>query len=66
MTFMDLKLAVDSDYEPEITVEEARKYIKGALGVLGEDYLEMVNRAFDERWIDFAQNKGEIYRSILC
>lgn len=59
MTFMDLKLAVDSDYEPEITVEEARKYIKGALGVLGEDYLEMVNRAFDERWIDFAQNKGK-------
>lgn len=59
MTFMDLKLAIDPDFEPELSVEEARSYIEGALSVLGDDYLEMVNRAFDERWIDFVQNKGK-------
>ncbi len=59
MTFADLKLDVDPDFEPEITVEESRKYIEGALSVLGEDYLEAVNRAYDERWIDFVQNKGK-------
>ncbi|WBW96199.1 oligoendopeptidase F [Oceanirhabdus sp. W0125-5] len=59
MTFMDLKLAVDPDYEPNITVEESKKYIEEALGVLGEDYLEMIKRAYDERWIDFVQNKGK-------
>lgn len=59
MTFMDLKLAVDPDFEPKITVEEARPYIEGALSVLGEDYLDMVKKAFDERWIDFVQNKGK-------
>lgn len=59
MTFMDLKLAVDPDFEPEISIEEARPYVEGALSVLGDDYLEMVNRAFDERWIDFVQNKGK-------
>ena len=59
MTFADLKLVVDPDYEPEISVEESKKYIQGALSVLGEDYLEMIERAYDERWIDFVQNKGK-------
>ncbi|MCF6465901.1 oligoendopeptidase F [Clostridium sp. Cult2] len=59
MTFVDLKLAVDPDFEPKITVEEARPYVEGALSVYGDDYLEMVKRAFDERWIDFVQNKGK-------
>lgn len=59
MTFADLKIDVDPDFEPEITVDESKEYIKGALSVLGEDYLEAVNRAYDERWIDFVQNKGK-------
>jgi oligoendopeptidase F len=59
MTFADLKLDVDPDFEPKITVEESRKYVEGALSVLGDDYLEVVKRAFDERWIDFVQNKGK-------
>lgn len=59
MTFADLKIAVDPDYEPEISVEESKKYVEGALSVLGEDYLAMVKRAYVERWIDFVQNKGK-------
>ena len=59
ITFADLKLDVDPDFEPEITVEESKKYVEGALAVLGDDYLEVVKRAFDERWIDFVQNKGK-------
>lgn len=59
MTFADLKTAVDPDYEPTITVEESKNYMEGALSVLGEDYLQVVKRAYDERWIDFVQNKGK-------
>jgi len=59
MTFADLKLSVDSDFEPEITINEAKNHIKDALSVMGDDYLEMVENAFDERWIDFVQNKGK-------
>ncbi|MFA5523040.1 MAG: oligoendopeptidase F [Tissierellales bacterium] len=59
MTFADLKLVVDPDFEPEITVEESKKYVEEALSVLGEDYLDMVKRAYNERWIDFVQNKGK-------
>lgn len=59
MTFMDLKLAVDPEFEPKISIEEARTYVEEALSLFGEDYLNMVKRAFDERWIDFVQNKGK-------
>lgn len=59
MTFADLKLAIDPEFEPDISVEESKEYIKEALSVLGEDYSNMVDRAYDERWIDFVQNKGK-------
>lgn len=59
MTFADLKIAVDPEYDPNVTIEESKKYIEGALAILGDDYLEMVKTAYDERWIDFAQNKGK-------
>ena len=59
MTFADLKLDVDPDFEPKISVEESKDYIKGALGVLGDDYLQILERAYDENWIDFVQNKGK-------
>ena len=59
MTFADLKLAVDPSYEPDINIDSARKYIESALSILGEDYLDIVKRSFDERWIDFVQNKGK-------
>ncbi|MGO1468791.1 MAG: oligoendopeptidase F [Tissierella sp.] len=59
MTFADLKIDVDPDFEPDISVEDSKEYIKGALGVFGDEYMEVLNRAYDERWIDFVQNKGK-------
>ena len=59
MTFADLKIDLDPKFEPEITIEESRPYIVDALSILGDDYLEAINRAFDERWIDFVQNEGK-------
>lgn len=57
--FSDLKLVVDPDFEPSITVEESKGYILEGLSILGPDYTAMLERAFDERWIDFVQNKGK-------
>jgi len=59
MTFADLKIDVDPEFEPKISVEDSKEYIKGALSVLGEDYTDIINRSYDERWIDFVQNKGK-------
>ena len=59
MRFEDLKISVDPSYEPEISIEESKTYIRGALSVLGEEYMDMVEQAYARRWIDFAQNKGK-------
>lgn len=59
MTFADLKIAVDTEYDPKVTIEESREYIEKGLSILGVDYVEMVREAYRDRWIDFAQNQGK-------
>ncbi|CEA05338.1 Oligoendopeptidase F, plasmid [Metalysinibacillus saudimassiliensis] len=59
MTFADLKAPIDASYEPQVTIEESKNYIFDALSVMGEDYLTLMKRSYDERWTDFAQNIGK-------
>ena len=59
MTFADLKLSIDPDFDPRVTIEESKEYVKKGLSVLGDDYVKMVEQAFDERWFDFAKNQGK-------
>ena len=59
MTFADLKIAVDPEYDPKVTIEQSRSYIRDALSILGSDYVDMVDQAYDQRWVDFARNKGK-------
>ena len=59
MTYADLKLPIDPDYSPDVTIPEAKKIISEGLSLLGEDYVKMINEAFDDRWFDFAQNQGK-------
>ncbi len=59
MTFADLKIAVDPEYDPKVTIEESRDYIEKGLSILGDEYVEMVRAAYRERWVDFAQNAGK-------
>ncbi len=59
MTFADIKMDVDPDFEPQISMDDTKKYIFDSLGILGEDYQIMLEKAFDERWIDFVMNEGK-------
>ena len=59
MTFADLKTSVDPGYDPKVTIEESHRMIREGLGILGDDYLDMIDRAYRERWIDFAKNVGK-------
>ena len=59
ITFADLKLPVDPGYAPAVTIEGSREYIEKGLSILGEDYVQMIRTAYEERWVDFAQNKGK-------
>ncbi|MDO5028467.1 MAG: oligoendopeptidase F [Bacillota bacterium] len=59
LTYPDLKIALDPDFTETITIEEAKPKLMEGLKILGEDYVEMIRRAFDERWIDFPINDGK-------
>ena len=59
MTYADLKIAVDPTFEPKVTIEESKASLIEGLSILGSEYNQIVNRAFDERWIDFPQNQGK-------
>ncbi len=59
VTYADLKLPVDTEYSPKLTIEESKDYVTKGLSILGDDYVKMVETAYKERWFDFAQNKGK-------
>ena len=59
MTFADLKISLDPQYDPEVTIEESKEYVKGALSVLGKEYMDLIMKSYDERWVDYAQNIGK-------
>lgn len=59
MTYADLKLPLDAAYDPKVTIEDSRESIEKGLAILGEDYVAMVKKAYAERWVDFAKNKGK-------
>lgn len=59
MTYADLKIDVDADYAPSVSYEQAKSYILDGLSILGEDYSKMLETAFENRWIDYAENLGK-------
>lgn len=59
VTYADLKLPPLKDKSIAVTREEAEELVLGALEVMGDDYRNIAKRAFDERWMDFAENEGK-------
>lgn len=43
----------------KFTIEEAKETTLKALAPLGEKYVGLLQRAFDERWIDWEENEGK-------
>ncbi len=41
------------------TFEEAKNIVINALSILGDDYINNLKKAFDEKWIDIYNNKGK-------
>ncbi|WP_300410246.1 oligoendopeptidase F [Lagierella sp.] len=59
MTYMDLKIDAITGFDRQISVEEAKDLIEEGLEVLGEEYVQMLDEAFEHRWIDFVNNHGK-------
>lgn len=49
---------VDQD-EQKIDFEQAKQMVKEGLQPLGEDYIELLEKGFSERWIDVYENQGK-------
>lgn len=39
--------------------EDAKKIIRNALSIFGDEYIKVIDKAFDENWIDVFENKGK-------
>ncbi|MGG1659842.1 oligoendopeptidase F [Brevibacillus sp. NRS-1366] len=59
LSFCDLKAPLDPEFSPPITVEEAGRTIKAALQVMGPEYAAIMEKALNERWIDYVDNVGK-------
>ncbi|WP_088071862.1 oligoendopeptidase F [Gottfriedia luciferensis] len=57
--FYDLKAPLDVKFNPTTTYEEAKDTILKSLEVMGPEYVSIMEKAFNERWIDYSDNVGK-------
>lgn len=55
----DLYTPLVKDVDMKFTYEQAQETVLEALKPMGEEYLTIMKRAFDDRWIDVEENKGK-------
>jgi oligoendopeptidase F len=55
----DMEAPLDPDAGPDIAFAESAGMIKAAVRILGEDYVAIVAAAFENGWIDRADNTGK-------
>ncbi|GAA3655106.1 oligoendopeptidase F [Asaccharospora irregularis] len=55
----DLYVPLTENFDMTIPYEEAQDIILNALKPLGEEYLNIIKRAFEEGWIDVYENEGK-------
>lgn len=57
--FYDLYTPMIKDVRTTISYSDAKNTVKDALMPLGQDYIDLLDIAFDNRWIDVYENKGK-------
>lgn len=55
----DLYVPIVGDADVKIPFEQAKEYVKDALGVMGEEYVSILKEGFNGGWIDVYENKGK-------
>ena len=55
----DLYVPMVDDIDLKFTYEEAKEIVLDALSVLGDDYVGLLKKAFESRWIDPYENIGK-------
>jgi oligoendopeptidase F len=55
----DLYTPIVKEMKSKIPFEEGKELVKNGLAPLGKDYLDILQRGFDEGWIDVYENEGK-------
>ncbi|MGL5694246.1 MAG: oligoendopeptidase F [Peptostreptococcaceae bacterium] len=55
----DLYVPLTDKFDMNIPYEKAQEIILNALKPLGEEYLDIIKKSFDESWIDVYENEGK-------
>ncbi|NOU97973.1 oligoendopeptidase F [Paenibacillus sp. LMG 31456] len=55
----DLFAPLVDEYKMDITYEQAKETVKESLKPLGQDYLNILQEGFNNRWIDVYENEGK-------
>lgn len=66
LNMYDLYCPMVEDMDLHLTFEEAKDLVFRATAPLGEEYHRLLQRAFDERWIDVYENKGKTTGAFSC
>lgn len=59
LNLYDLYVPIVEDADAEMPFEKAKALVKDALRPLGDEYQALLERAFNERWIDVYENQGK-------
>lgn len=57
--FSDMKLPIEIIKGESYKFEDSKPIVKKALQVMGDDYLKIAMSSFDNRWVDYALNRGK-------
>ena len=55
----DVYTSLAKDIDTKYTFEQAKEIVKEGLQPLGQDYLDILQEGFDNRWIDVYENEGK-------
>ncbi len=62
----DLYCPIVPDCAGQTTFEQAKQMVKEACAPLGQKYLDLLDRAYNERWIDVYETKGKTTGAYAC
>ncbi len=55
----DVYVPLTSDYDANVTFDEAKEMVLSGLSPLGEEYLSLLKEGFDNHWIDVYENQNK-------
>lgn len=62
----DLYCPMIKSVDMKVTYDEAKDLVKKACAVLGDEYVSLLDRAYNENWIDVYENSGKTTGAFSC